>query len=441
MGFIAEAMERRSRVMAGVHPSRMENDFFRGVGYGSDATGLNLSEHEVLGWPAVIQALRMLGGSMGMMPCHLYERGPMGKRKLTPNEEHPLHWLLHEEPHPEYTPFEFFFCVVFNACFRGDFYGQILTNRLGEVESIFPLETYRMFKVERVNGKLRYHYRESDGSVRIFLDHELLHVRGFSDGGIVGFAVNELARTSLAKGVAMDRFGARVFKSGMNAAGLVELEQPLKWANKDEERAFFQGIKDALASEDNWHTVIGLPYGMKMRTLGVSAKESQLIEGLTFQVQDVARLFGVPPTLLMENSRNTFTNSEQQMLQFVQLALGQWIVNIEQRIKKSLLSREERKRFVVKFLVDALLRTDIKTQNEAIRTAVGQPWMSVNEARDLKEMPPLEGDQYNLVPTPLNMLNPGGDPAETVDDGVDDGDGIAPAQDGDADTRAEEGPA
>jgi len=437
MGFVASAIEQRATRLPGVHPSSgASSSIFGNYGYGDDATGMNLSESEVLGWPALLQALRMLGGCMGMMPCHMYERGSGATRKLTINENHPLHWLLHEEPHPEYTPFEFFFGIPFNATFRGNYFGQILRNRKGEVQHVFPLDTHRMTGIQRVYGKLKFFYRQEDGSTRPFDDSEILHVPGFRDG-ILGYAINELARTSLAKGVAMDRFGARVFASGMNAAGILESDAGTgDFKNLDEKKKFIQGIKDALMGEDNWHTVIGLPAGMKMRTLGVSAKETQLVEAMTFQVQEAARLTGVPPSLLMENSRSTFTNTEQQMLQFIQLGLGQWVVSVEQRLKKSLMTEAERKKFTIKFLVDALLRTDLKTQNDALRVAVGRPWMSVNEARDLKELAPVAGG--NDVLAPLNMANPGGNPGQSDTPAADPqagADGQAPPQDGDANTR------
>lgn len=432
MGFIAEAIERR----ASYHPARLDDPrVIFGAGYADDATGLNLSEHEVIGAPAVLQALRVLSWSVGMLPCHLYERsGDGGSKKLRTADDHPVHWLLHDEPHPEFTPFEFFSTVVFNACFRGNFFGLIATGKTGEIELVQPLDSHRMVKVPRVGGALEYHYAEEGGAVKIIPASKILHIRGFGDGGILGYALNMISATAMAKGVAMERFGARVFKSGMNAAAVVEAEQPLTFKNDDEKKQFFQRIKDSISGEDNWHTVIGLPYGMKMRTLGISAKEAQLIEGMTFQVQEVSRLTGVPPSLLMDLSRATFTNSEQQMLQFVQLCLGQWTVNIEQRLKKSLLSMDERKRYVIKFLLDALLRTDLKTQNDALRVALGQPWMSVNEVRDLKELPPVDGGDE--VPRPLNMANPGGDPGLQPDAGAAPPPQIAPAQDGDADTRA-----
>lgn len=439
MGFIAEMLEKRASVGASYHPARLDDPrVMFGTGYADDATGLHLSEQEVIGAPAVLQALRVLSWSVGMLPCHLYEKTGDGAKKLKPADEHPVHWLLHDEPHPEFTPFEFFATVVFNACFRGNFYGLIARERNDDVRIVQPLDTHRMVKVNRAGGVLQYHYAEESGGVRVFPAEKILHIRGFGDGGILGYALNLLSATAMAKGVAMERFGAKVFKNGMNAAAVVEAEQPIKWANDDEKKQFFQRIKDSLSGEDNWHTVIGLPYGMKMKTLGISAKEAQLIEGMTFQVQEIARLTGVPPSLLMDLSRATFTNSEQQMLQFVQLCVGQWIVNIEQRLKKSLLTPDERKRYVIKFLVDALLRTDLKTQNDALRVALGQPWMSVNEVRDLKELPPVEGGDE--VPKPLNMMNPGGDPGLEPDAPAPAAPPQAtPPQDGDADTRAVRG--
>jgi len=428
MGFVASAMEQRATMGPSVHPARLDDPrVIFGNGFGDDATGLNLGEADVLGWPAVMQALRIISWSIGMLPVHLYERSGDGAKKLKPADNHPVHWLLHDEPHPEYTPFEFNSAMVFSALLRGNGFAQIITGKSGAVERIFPMNAYQM-ETFRVDGKLFYRYREGN-KTREFPASEILHIKGFGDGGILGFALNQISRTTLAKGVAMDRFGARVFKNGMASGSVIEMDQPTKFKDDEEKKRFYDKLQDAMSGEKNWHRVIGLPYGMKMKNLGISPKDAQLIEGLTFQVQDIARLTGVPPSLLMELSRATFSNVEQQLLQFVQLCLGPWIVNIEQRYKKSLLTVAERKQYVIKFLVDALLRTDLKTQNDALRVAVGQPWMSVNEARDLKELQPLDGEQYNEVGSPLNMMTPGGNPAQTPVD-----EAQTPTQDGDPDT-------
>lgn len=431
MGFVAQAMESRATVGPSLHPSRIDDPrLIFGSGWGDDATGLDLSEGEVLGWPALLQAMRMISWSIGMLPCHLYEKTGEGKGKLQQADDHPLYRLLHDRPHPEYTPFEFNSAMVFRAAFQGDAYAQIVTNG-GVPEKLFPMDTHRM-TTRRVNGALRYDYRDESGSLWSFPAGKILHIKGFSDGGIIGFALNQIARTTLAKGVAMDRYGARVFRNGQASGAFAEATQPIKWKNDEEQKRFFDKLQEGMKGQDNWHRVIGLPYGMTLKNLGISPKDAMLIEGMTFQVQEISRLTGVPPSLLMDLSRATFTNSEQQMLQFVQLCLGPWIVNVEQRYMMSLLSTEDRKKYTIKFLIDALLRTDLKTQNDALRVAVGRPWMSVNEARDLKELQPLEGEEYNLVGLPLNMNTPGGNPAES--EAPEGGDSLAPAQDGDPDT-------
>lgn len=433
MGFVASAMEQRATMGPSIHPARLDDPrVIFGAGYADDATGLNLGEVDVLGWPAVMQALRIICWSIGMLPCHLYEKEGDGKKKLRQADEHPVHWLLHDEPHPDYTPFEFNAAMVFSALLRGNGYAQIVRGTKREPLKLFPLDASRM-NVHRVNGTVGYVYH--DGGQRVpFSSDEILHIKGFSDGGLIGFALNQISRTSLAKGVAMDRYGARVFKNGMASGSFTEMTDPAgKFKNEEERDRFYNKLQDRLSGQDNWHKVIGLPYGMTLKNLGISPKDAQLIEGLTFQVQDISRLTGVPPSLLMELSRATFSNVEQQLLQFVQLCLGPWIVNIEQRYKKSLLSVDERKRFVIKFLVDALLRTDLKTQNDALRVAVGQPWMSVNEARDLKELAPVMGGDE--VAKPLNMGNPGGNPGQSLEPAGPADDGQAPPQDGNADTR------
>lgn len=414
-----------------VHPSRLDDPrIVFGDAYGAhdESTGLRLTERDVLGWPAVLQACRLVSWSIGMTPCQLFEKTTEGTKKLKAAEDHPLHWILHDEPHPEYTPFEWKADIAFNAIFRGNWYGQKITTQGNAIQSVFPLDTNRMDRVDRINGRLKFTYREANSRLRVFDMDELTHVRGFADGGVLGLALQQLSPRTVAKGVAMDQFGAKVFKNGVLSTAIVEQDPDVKlrWT-EDERKAFFDKLSDSISGSENWHKVIGLPGGMHLKSLGISAKEAQLVEGLTFQVQDVARLTGVPPSLLMDLSRATFSNVEQQMLQFFKLVLGPWFAILEQRFAKSLLTPEERRRYVIKFNPDAILRTTLKERYDAYRVAVGQPWMSVNEARDLEDMPSL-GETGDVVMQPLNMTNPGGNPDNTEEP-------MAPPQDGDSGTR------
>lgn len=431
MGLVATALtERRARAEAralvgpSMHPSRLDDPrVIFGDGLPDDHTGMHLGEREVLGFPAVLQACRLVSWAIGMTPCQIFEKSDSGATKLKAAEDHPLYWLLHDEPHPEYTPFEWKSAIVLAALFRGNWYGQQIRTSGGPLDAVFPLDSSRM-TADRVRGKLWYRYDQSGGVRRMFKPEEICHVRGFMDGGLLGLALQQLSPTSLAKGVAMERFGARVFRSGMTAGALVEEDADGKGPrNADERKELAEKLRDALTGEKNWHNLSVLPPGMKLRTLGINAKEALLIDALNYQVQDISRLTGVPPALLMDLSHGTFTNTEQQMLMLHQLVLGPWFVNLEQRFAMSFLSKEERRKYVIKFNADALLRTDLKTRYESYRIAVGRPWMSPNEARDLENLQPIEGG--DIVLEPLNMGNPGGDPDTT---------GEAPPQDGDADT-------
>lgn len=425
MGFIAAALELRADKLAPRGISRLDDPrYIFGTSIGDDHTGLDLSESEVVGWPAMLQALRIIGWSLGQMPLQVYEREAQGARKLKAADGHPLQRILQEKPHDEYTPFEIKEGIGVNAAFRGDSYHQVLRTTSGAVAGLFPLDSNRM-RVERRNGQRWYIY--SDGGADVYMrPGEVLHVAGLSDGGLMGFAIQKISATSLAKGVAMDRFGAKTFKNGASGNPIVESTQPYKWKDAAAEKEFYDKLADKIAGQDNWHKIAGLPYGFTIKTLGITAREAQLIEGLVYQVQDIARLTGVPPSLLMDNSHNTFTNSEQQFLQFIKMGLGGWIVKIEERMRLTLLSDAERGRYTIKFNADALLRTSLKERYESYRIACGVPFMSRNEARDLEDMEPIEGG--DVIPEPLNMGNPGGDPALSD----------TPPVDGDSDTRAAE---
>jgi len=375
----------------------------------SDATGRNLSPDQALSLPAVLQAVRLISWSLAMLPWPVYEcEGPSKRKKLRKAEDHPLYWILEKEPNREQTPFEFKTEIIANALLRGDSYNQVTRRRDGSLLEVWPLDTDRM-QVYRSDTQLRYDYLDTAGKTWGFdsKDNEILHVKGFTDRGFMGYATTQRAATAFGKLKAMEEFGGRVFKNGVSTGSIVEADEPYKM-EASEAKAFVDKLSDSLTGEKNAHRVALLPHGMKLRALGFTAQEAQLLEGMTFQVQEVARVFGIPPHLLMELSKATFSNIEHQMIQFIQLTLGPWMTNIEQRFERTLLTREERKTYYIEFMVDALLRTDIKTRFEALRIAVGQPWMSVNEGRDKLNMNPVKG--HDEIAQPLNMGNPGGNP-------------------------------
>lgn len=426
MGFLSSPFVHRADKLPprGVH--RLEDPRYIFGNYIPDSdVGIDFSEGEVLGWPAMLQALRIIGWSLGQMPLQVYERDASGARKLTPADNHPLQRVLQEKPHPEYTPFEIKEGIGVNAAFRGDSFHQVARTNKGVVAEIFPLDYHRT-RVERRKGQRWYLYNDGGREIAMRSD-EVLHVSGLSDGGMVGFAIQQIAQNAMGKGLAMDRFGAKVFKNGASGNPIIEASQPYTFKTKQDEQEFIDKIKGKLAGSSNWHAPMTLPYGFTIKTLGITAKEAQLIEGLVYQIQDIARLTGVPPSLLMDNSHNTFTNSEQQFLQFIKMGLGGWIVKIEERMRLTLLSDSERSRYTIKFNADALLRTSLKERYESYRIACGVPFMSRNEARDLEDMEPVDGG--NVIPDPLNMGDPGGNPDAS-------GDAKAPPQDGDSGTRA-----
>jgi len=364
-----------------------------------------------------------------MLPSPLYEKVKGGTTKIRAAEEHPLWWVLEKEPNREQTPFEFKTELIANALLRGDSYAQVVRSPLsGHVQEIWPLLTCQMEETRRVNGWLYYDYRDGAGKITTLTNkkRDILHLKGFTDKGFLGYAMAQRAATTFGKMGAMDEFGARVFKTGMSPGSVVETEHQFK--TKEDKQAFADKLSDTYGGVSNSHKVAVFDNGMKFRTVGITAQEAQMIEGMTFQVQEVARIFGIPPHLLMELSKATFSNIEHQMIQFIQLTLGPWMTNIEQRMEKVLLEAEERKTYYIEFMVDALLRTDIKTRFEALRIAVGQPFMSVNEGRDKLNMDPVDG--YDDIAKPLNMGNPGGNP-DLTDEAPDE----APKQDGDSGTR------
>ena len=364
------------------------------------ATGINITAETALQLPAVLAAVRVLSESVASLPFLVYERQERGKRRAT---EHYLYSILHNAPNPEMTAFEFWELAMQHLPVWGDFFANVVRDGGGRVRQLWPLRPDRMEEIKRADDKrLRYGYRMPDGQLRWLWPNEILHIRGMGSDGIRGRSLIGLARQSVSLGLAAEEFGARFFGNGARP-GMV-LEHPGHLSDDAHERlrksweTRHQGLSNA-------QRVAILEEGMRIEQIGIPPEDAQFLETRRFQVDEIARVFRIPPHMLGELERATFSNIEHQGIEFVVYSLRPWLVRIEQRIWLDLLTPTERKRYFAEFLVDALLRGDFVARNQGYATARQWGWMSANDVRELENMNPVAGGDSYLVP--LNMLESG----------------------------------
>lgn len=388
---------------------RKVTDQTAGAGYrfflGSSSSGKRVNERSAMQMTAVYSCVRILSEAVASLPLHIYEQEDGQSKKAT---DHPLFFLLHDEPNPEMTSFVFRETLMTHLLLWGNAYAQIIRNGKGEVVALYPLMPDRM-KVDRdENGQLYYEYQVSTadpkvnpaGTIRL-APEDVLHVPGLGFDGLVGYSPIAMAKNSIGMAIACEEYGAKFFAHGAAPSGVLEHPGVLKDPSKlrDSWQATFGGSA-------NSGKVAVLEEGVKYTPISIDPQQAQFLETRKFQINEIARIFRVPPHMVGDLEKSSFSNIEQQSLEFVKYTLDPWVSRWEQAMTKILLTEEEKKKYTIKFNVDGLLRGDYQSRMNGYAIARQNGWMSANDIRRLEEMDPIPeeagGDLYlvngNMLP-------------------------------------------
>lgn len=359
------------------------------------ASGKTVDINSALSLSAVYAAVRVLSETIATLPLSIYERTEGGKKIA---ENHPLNVLLHTSPNPEMTACDVRQVQMSHLLLRGMSYTQIIRLTTGKIAQLIPLLPQDMEMDRTSSGDLIYVYDDPDtGSERTFRSSEIWRISGLSWNGLVGLTPISLARESWGLSLAQEEQAAKLYSNGSQVPYTLEMETALS----DEA---FDRLQKSVASHQgsgNSHKPMILENGLKANTLGLSASDAQFLESRKFTVAEIARWFGLPPHMLADLDRATFSNIEQQSIDFVQHSIRRWLVRIEQSISRDLIRESERRRYFAEHKVEGLLRGDTQSRFNAYATAITNGWMSRNEVRVLENDNRVEGLDEFLVP--LNM--------------------------------------
>lgn len=385
------------------------NDF--SLLFGRTTSGKTVNERTALQTTAVYACVRILSETIASLPLHVYRYTEGGKAKDT---EHVLYTLLHDEPNPDMTSFVFRETLMSHLLIWGNAYSQILRDRSGQVIGLYPLLPDQMSVHRSEKGKLFYVYNRDEednpnfqekGSI-VLSQEEVLHIPGLGFDGLIGYSPIALAKNAVGMTLACEEYGASFFGNGANPGGVLEhpgiLKDPAKV--RDSWNAVYQGTRNA-------HKVAVLEEGMSYKQIGIPPEEAQFLETRKFQINEIARLFRIPPHMVGDLEKSSFSNIEQQSLEFVKYTLDPWVVRFEQALKKSLLLPEEKKTHFIKFNVDGLLRGDYQSRMNGYAIGRQNGWLSTNDIRELEELnpiPPEEGGDLYLINGNMTKLKDAG---------------------------------
>ena len=378
---------------------------------GGSSSGKAVTERSAMQMTAVYSCVRILAEAIAGLPLHLYKyTGNGGKEKAI---GHPLYLLLHDEPNPEMSSFVFRETLMTHLLLWGNAYAQIIRNGKGEVVALYPLMPNKMTVDRDEKGHLYYSYNRSEdeaptmkGSTVILRPEDVLHVPGLGFDGLVGYSPIAMAKNAIGLAIATEEYGAKWFANGAAPSGVLEHPGTIKDPSR---------VRDAWQSQfggsSNSGKIAVLEEGMKYTPITISPEQAQFLETRKFQINEIARIFRVPPHMVGDLEKSSFSNIEQQSLEFVKYTLDPWVVRWEQSIMRRLLSPEEKRSYYVKFNLEGLLRGDYQSRMNGYATARQNGWMSANDIRELENLDRISaadgGDLYLINGNMLPMANAG----------------------------------
>ena len=366
--------------------------------FGSTTSGKIVNERTAMQTTAVYACVRILAETIASLPLHTYKHTGIGKEKAT---EHQIYHLLADEPNPEMTSFVFRETLMSHLLLWGNAYAQITRDGRGKVIALYPLMPDKMSVKRANNGEIYYVYsRYSDenpnieGYGQVYLqNHEVLHIPGLGFDGLVGYSPIAMAKNAVGMSIACEEYGASFFANGANPGGVLEHPGVVKDPKRvrDSWNSVYQGTGNA-------HKVAVLEEGMKFQSIGIPPEQAQFLETRKFQINEIARLFRIPPHMVGDLEKSSFSNIEQQSLEFVKYTLDPWVIRWEQAMKKALLLPSEKKDYFIKFNVDGLLRGDYQSRMNGYSIGRQNGWLSSNDIRELENLnkipEELGGDLY-----------------------------------------------
>lgn len=378
---------------------------------GGSTAGKNVSERSAMQMTAVYACVRILSEAVACLPVHLYKYNDAGGKEKA--IEHPLYHLLHDEPNPEMTSFIFRETLMTHLLLWGNAYAQVIRNGKGEVVALYPLMPNKMSVDRDEQGQLYYTYQRStdeaatmEGSTVVLRPSDVLHIPGLGFDGLVGYSPIAMAKNAIGLAIATEEYGAKLFANGAAPSGVLEHPGTIKDPARVREAWMSQ-----FGGSANSGKVAVLEEGMKYTPISISPEQAQFLETRKFQINEIARIFRVPPHMVGDLEKSSFSNIEQQSLEFVKYTLDPWVIRWEQSLARALLSEDEKKEYFFKFNVEGLLRGDYASRMTGYSTARQNGWMSANDIRELENLDriPAEegGDLYLINGNMLPLKNAG----------------------------------
>jgi HK97 family phage portal protein len=354
----------------------------------SSHSGVTVNENTALYSTAVFACVRVLAETVASLPLPVYKRLKKGGKERDPT--HPLYRVLHDQANEEMTSFTWRETMMGHLLTWGNAYSEIEWGNDGNVKALWPLRPDKTWPERNPKTKKLEYYTvlPDDTSVKLPTER-ILHLKGLSPNGLVGYSPIRMAREAIGLSLATEEFGARFFGDGAHPGGIVEYPGSLSDEAYDR---YKNDVRNEYSGLSKSHRLMVLEEGLKYHQVGIPPEDAQFLETRKFQVSEIARIYRVPPHMIGDLDRATFSNVEQQSLDFVIHTVRPWLVRWEQELKMNLfITPRDKRRFFTEFLVDGLLRGDIESRFKAYQIGIQNGWYNRDEIREKENDNPIEG--------------------------------------------------
>jgi HK97 family phage portal protein len=356
--------------------------------YWSGFAGLRSStvnDQTAQGVSAVYACVQAISETTASLPLILFKREGEDRVRA---QDHPLYRVLHDMANPEQTALEAREYLQACVLLRGNGFARIVRGFDGQVVELWPLRPDRV-AVLRAGGKLAYDYTDGNGVLHRLLAHEVLHLRHrLGDDGVLGVSPIAAARGVVDLALAESQHGVDTFRNGAKLLGVLKFPGMLNPAQRD---AIKQSWSSQYGGGGNAGRTAILEGGVDFQTVSMSLEDAEWIAARQFSVEEVARLFRVPPTVIGDLRHGNYSNSVEMARQFATMTLRRHLVAWEQAISKQMLTDEGRRIYFAEHQVEGLLRGDSTNRADFYDKGISAGWLLPSEARRLENLPVIEG--------------------------------------------------
>lgn len=402
MGFLSRLMRREERS----GPVRLSDPFLSDF-FGVRGVGAVTPDNVLSNSAVAVRCIALRSELLASVGLHLFRRAADGGRSRA--DDLPLYDVLHSIASDRASSYEFREYMLRCLDLTGNGYAAIERDRRGQVVALYSLRPETVTVEKLASGRLRYRVSEAGAGVRVYLQEEILHVRGPSRDGVMGLSPIAIARGALSLAMSQHQTASALVENSLNPSAVLSFPEKLSPAAMEQIRGAIAGRLEGAVNAGKFIVMDG---GPKFEKMAFSPEDAQFLESMKHSAENVCRIFGVPPTAAGILDRGTYSNVEQEAQSLVSNCIGPLAARIEAAMMRCLLTPEQRRALYIEFDLSGLLRGDVKSRFEAYRMAREMGVYSPNDVRRRENEPPISGgDEYHM---PANWVPLGTKPAPKV---------------------------